>query len=172
MRSRGWFIQPQLSFKKIPATLHISVNPQAVKNGPRMLKDLAEACRVVSKGMPTFSAEVQQAKDLVSRAPSGKLTDDQYEQLLSIAGMTRTDVPKKMARINAILDSFDSTMREQLLLRFANDVYQHDEIQAEMEAKQFMAAKKAELRTFAKKVAPIILALVVLSLRAFVSRRR
>uniref|UniRef100_A0A7S3UJK8 Uncharacterized protein n=1 Tax=Oxyrrhis marina TaxID=2969 RepID=A0A7S3UJK8_OXYMA len=72
MRTRGWFIQPQLSFKKIPATLHISVNPQAVKNGPRMLKDLEEACGVVLKGMPTFSAEVQQAKDLVSRAPNGQ----------------------------------------------------------------------------------------------------
>eukprot|EP01065_Artemidia_motanka_P038229 TRINITY_DN47084_c0_g1_i1.p2 TRINITY_DN47084_c0_g1~~TRINITY_DN47084_c0_g1_i1.p2 ORF type:complete len:528 (+),score=188.33 TRINITY_DN47084_c0_g1_i1:61-1644(+) len=166
MRKKGWFIQPQLSFDGMPATIHISVNPQAAKKAPAMLRDLRQCAKDV-QGMPDFAGEVAKVRELTAKAPGGKLTPELYEELLEIAGMSRTSVPQSMARINAIMDSFDSSMREQLLTLFANDAFQHDEELAMKEEAEFIALKKGQAKRAVLKWLPAVVAVAFIAYRRF-----
>lgn len=121
MRERGWYIQPQLSFRHYPANIHLSVNPGNCAHIDAFLRDLGEA---VDAARPLPVGEVRgQLGSLLGRLGEVGLSPEVFPELLAAAGVTSQGLPERMAGINELLDALPPTVREQVLIRFLNGLY-------------------------------------------------
>ena len=57
-----------------------------------------------------------------SLAPE-ELTDELFENLLAMAGVTGTSLPGRMAEINEVLNALPVPLRERLLVEYLNVLY-------------------------------------------------
>ncbi len=122
MNSRGWYIQPALSFDNSPEHIHLSINASNVAWVDLFLTDLADA---VEKVKNVSSGELVAAvrTGLDGMDLSG-LTDAETAGLLAMAGIGGDQgLPKQMADINEILNLLPPDIREKLLTTFVNDVF-------------------------------------------------
>lgn len=117
MGSRGWLVQPQMSFAEHPATLHLSVCAATAAHVDELIGALTEsvaAARVAGpvRVDPQLAAAAQQID------PAG-LDEATLDGLLAIAGLGGGDgslrVPERMAEVNALLDLAPPALREALL---------------------------------------------------------
>ncbi len=114
---RGWFVQPQLRFGELPASLHLSVSAATAGH----LADLDHALRAavdaaVAAGPATVPADVAEA---VGRLDPAAVRGAGFEQLLALAGIALDDgLPDRMAPVNALLDLAPPAVREAVLLTF------------------------------------------------------
>jgi len=120
MNSRGWYIQPALSYDNSKENIHLSINASNVAWVDPFLKDLKEC--------------VQRAKTLKSEDPLleigdgflkdlSDLDDDVFPQVLKIAGIDGDELPDRMAGINGILNALPPELREKLLIEFVNELF-------------------------------------------------
>ncbi len=119
MKSRGWYIQAQLSQDNSPANIHLSINPSNVPWAEQLLKDLAdsiEAARSVEVPEMTGLADMFNSPDVV-------LTEETFAMILQMAGIDGVGLPGKMAEINQILDSLPSKIRGALLKEYVNRLF-------------------------------------------------
>jgi sphinganine-1-phosphate aldolase len=117
MGERGWFVQPQMAFRELPATLHLTVS--AVTDVDTFLVDLAAAVdAAVAAGPVVVAPELRAAAAALDPAT---LDDAAFDGLLAIAGLGGDGgvaVPKRMAQVNALLDVAPPRLREALLIAF------------------------------------------------------
>ncbi|WP_432950790.1 pyridoxal phosphate-dependent decarboxylase family protein [Kribbella sp. CA-253562] len=120
MAGLGWFVQPQLSFRAHPASLHLTVSAATGGRLDELVEALGTATRAAQAAGP-----VQVAPELAAAAGAldpATLDDDAFDGLLAIAGLGDTaatgSLPERMAPVNALLDVAPPRLREALLIAF------------------------------------------------------
>ena len=121
MKTRGWYVQPQLGFAGSPANLHLSINPKADRWVDAMLTDLAasvEAARALPSGHA--AAFVREA---FGQIDPGTFDEETFAAMLGAAGLDGVELPERMAGVNEMLEALDPQLREQVLVEFLNTLY-------------------------------------------------
>lgn len=118
MADHGWYVQPQMSYDDMPASLHMSVS--AATDPDTFVTALSEAvAAAVAAGPAQVPAEL--ARVAASIDPV-ELDDETFDALMAAAGLTQSDgtvgIPSRMAPINALLDTVSPALRETLLVSF------------------------------------------------------
>ncbi|HEX6148309.1 pyridoxal phosphate-dependent decarboxylase family protein [Nocardioides sp.] len=120
LATRGWFVQPQMSYAGRPATLHLSVS--ASTPAAEFLAALSESvAAAVAAGPVTVDPEVVAFIEALDPAA---LTDEDFDGLLAASGLVGSSedgalaLPDRMAPVNAMLDVASAAMREALLIAF------------------------------------------------------
>ena len=120
MNSRGWYIQPALSYDNSKENIHLSINASNVAWVEPFLKDLNECVQ---------RAKLLKSEDLLAEMGDGflkelsDLDDDVFPQLLKTVGIDGDDLPDRMAGINGILNALPPELREKLLIEFVNELF-------------------------------------------------
>jgi sphinganine-1-phosphate aldolase len=120
MGERGWFVQPQMAFRDLPATLHLTVCAATADGVDDFLAALDESlAAAVAAGPVAVDPSLREAAAALDPAT---LDDAAFDGLLAIAGLASGNgeltVPKRMAPVNALLDVAPPRLREALLIAF------------------------------------------------------
>lgn len=120
MGERGWFVQPQMAFRGLPATLHLTLCAATASSVDDFLTALdSSIAAAVAAGPVTVSPDL---RDAAAALDPATLDDEAFDGLLAIAGLAGGDgeltVPKRMAPVNALLDVAPPRLREALLIAF------------------------------------------------------
>lgn len=117
MAREGWWVQPQLSFRGQPATIHLSLSAATAGLVDEFLGALGKAVAAAIDAGPV--AVDPGVADFVRALEPAALTDDDFDGLLAAVGMGGgAGLPESMAEINALLDLADPALREALLTAF------------------------------------------------------
>ncbi|MCO1655776.1 pyridoxal phosphate-dependent decarboxylase family protein [Pseudonocardia humida] len=120
MGERGWFVQPQMAFRDLPATLHLTVCAATADGVDDFLTALDESVAAAVAAGPVEVAP--ELRDAAAALDPATLDDAAFDGLLAIAGLAGHDgaltVPKRMAPVNALLDVAPPRLREALLIAF------------------------------------------------------
>jgi hypothetical protein len=118
MLVRGWFVQPQMSYRDQPPTLHLTLSAATAPSVPELvvaLRDAVAAART-SGPVPLDPA----LAGLVGAIDPATLDEAGFAGLLAAAGLAGEDgaltLPARMAPVNALLDACPTALREALLL--------------------------------------------------------
>ncbi len=120
MLTRGWFVQPQMRFGDLPATVHLTFSAATARSSDQIALDLADATAAARTAGPAAApAELVAAAGGID--PS-TLDDATFNQLLATAGLASAGgqlaLPERMAPVNALLDALPLRLREALLIGF------------------------------------------------------
>ncbi len=120
MLDRGWFVQPQMSYRDMPASLHLTVCAATADSVPEFLVALAESvAAAVAAGPIEVAPELAAAARAIDPAT---LDDAAFDGLLQLAGLGgdggEVTAPERMAPVNALLDVAPPQLREALLIAF------------------------------------------------------
>ncbi|MFC4942523.1 pyridoxal phosphate-dependent decarboxylase family protein [Pseudonocardia sp. GCM10023141] len=120
MGERGWFVQPQMAFRGLPATLHLTVCAATASSVDDFVVALRESvAAAVASGPVVVAPELRAAAAALDPAA---LDDAAFDGLLAVAGLAgesgTVSVPKRMAPVNALLDAAPPRLREALLIAF------------------------------------------------------
>ena len=120
MLARGWYVQPQMAFRGMPATLHLTLSAATAPSVPEFLTALSEAVDAAQAAGPV-SLDPALAGAAAALDPA-TLTDRDFDGLLALAGLAGGDdslaLPERMAPVNALLDIAPAPLREAMLLAF------------------------------------------------------
>jgi sphinganine-1-phosphate aldolase len=120
MATRGWFVQPQMSYAGRAATLHLSVS--ASTPADEFLVALSEAV-AASVAVGPVAVDPGVVAFIEALDPAA-LTDADFDGLLAASGLVGESadgglaLPDRMAPVNAMLDVASPAMREALLIAF------------------------------------------------------
>ena len=120
MNSRGWYIQPALSYDNSKENIHLSINASNVTWVEPFLKDLKECIK---------SAKKLKSEDLLSEMGDdflkelSDLDNEAFPEILKIVGINGDELPDRMAGINGILNALPPELREKLLIEFVNELF-------------------------------------------------
>jgi len=116
--TRGWYAQPQMSFRDLEATLHFTLSAATAASISGLAVDLVDATAAAVELGPTAPTE-----ELVVAASSvdpEHLDEETFAGLLAVAGLADDAgtlvLPERMASVNALLDALPPELREALLL--------------------------------------------------------
>ncbi|AXT85979.1 aspartate aminotransferase family protein [Aeromicrobium sp. A1-2] len=120
MLARGWFVQPQMSYRDMRASLHLTVCAATAPAVPEFLTALAESVEAaVAAGPIVIDAELRAAAESLDPET---LDDAAFDGLLALAGLGSetgaVTAPEQMAPVNALLDVAPPALREALLIAF------------------------------------------------------
>ena len=121
MNSRGWYIQPALSYDNCPAHIHLSVSASNVGWEDKLLEDLEE-CTAIAAKMPEGEL-VASLRPMLQDLDLSKVTDEEINGLLAMAGLEGQGLPKRMAEINGVLNLLPAPARKKILVSFVNDLF-------------------------------------------------
>ncbi len=126
MRSRDWYVQPQLGFAGSRENIHLSVGGASLALVPSLLDDLASSC-AAAREHPTAAVDDELVALLDSIDPTS-LDGDAFDLLLAGAGIaaspgTAPDLPTRTAGINAILNVCPPELAERVLVEYFNRLY-------------------------------------------------
>lgn len=118
MLARGWFVQPQMTYRSMPATLHVTLSAATAPSVPEFVVALREAVAQAQAAGPV-AVPPELAGAVVALDPE-TLDDAAFDGLLQAAGLAGVDgdlaIPERMAAVNALLDAAPPRVREALLL--------------------------------------------------------
>lgn len=120
--SRGWYVQPQLSFDGQPATIHLSVSAATLQHVDDFTTALRSAVSAAQAAGPV--AVDGGVVAFIESLDPASLTDDDFDGLLAASGLVGAsadgslELPTRMASVNAMLDVASPAMREALLIAF------------------------------------------------------
>lgn len=119
LAGRGWRVQPQLSHRGFPPTLHLVLSAATVPRVPELLDALRAAVKAASAAGPVrLSSEVVSALHTVDLRT---LDDTRLDRLLELAGLETGGsmaVAGRMAPAYAVLDVASVPVRQALLAAF------------------------------------------------------
>jgi glutamate/tyrosine decarboxylase-like PLP-dependent enzyme len=119
MSRAGWWVQPQLSFRGGPPTIHLSLSAGTAPLVGEFLDALRGAvAAAVASGPIAIDPGI---RAFVESLDAGSLTDTDFDDLLAAVGMAGGEgvaIPESMAEINALLDLASPDLREALLDAF------------------------------------------------------
>lgn len=118
MKERGWYIQAQHHYGVSPANLHVTIGPENDRHIAPMLDALRESVDAAAK-LPSG----QVAKMVQGAIGSLDLNGDGLQKLMGMLGVGGTNLPKRMAPINEVLDALPPHMREAMLAAFVNEMF-------------------------------------------------
>jgi hypothetical protein len=118
MLDRGWFVQPQMRFRDLPATLHLTFSAATATASDLIATDLAAATAAARESGP--AAPPAELVAMASAIDPSTLDEATFGGLLTAAGLAGGDgqlvLPERMAPVNALLDALPPELREALLL--------------------------------------------------------
>ncbi|HSO64742.1 MAG TPA: aminotransferase class V-fold PLP-dependent enzyme [Ornithinibacter sp.] len=118
MLARGWYVQPQMSFRDVPPTLHLTLSAATAPSVTELLGSLADAVAAAREAGPVTVDPGLAA--LVAAIDPAPLDDEGFGRLLGAAGLAGADgslaLPERRAPVNALLDACPAALREALLL--------------------------------------------------------
>src|SRR6476659_5888362 len=118
MLDRGWFVQPQMRFRDLPATLHLTFSAATATASDLIATDLAAATAAARESGP--AAPPAELVAMASAIDPSTLDEATFGGLLAAAGLAGGDgqlvLPERMAPVNALLDALPPELREALLL--------------------------------------------------------
>ena len=122
MATRGWYVQPQLSYDGRPPTIHLSVSAATLAHVDELAGALgASVAAAVAAGPVQVDPGVAA---FISALDPAALSDDDFAGLLAASGLVgesadgSLELPARMAEVNAMLDLASPAMREALLMAF------------------------------------------------------
>ena len=118
MLGRGWFVQPQMAYRDLPPTLHLTLSAATAPSAGAFVEDLRDAVAAAREAGPvTVDPGLGQ---LLGGLDPSALDDATFGQLLAAAGLAGEgggiELPQRMAPVNALLDACPAPLREALLL--------------------------------------------------------
>jgi glutamate/tyrosine decarboxylase-like PLP-dependent enzyme len=120
MTERGWHLQPQLSHRGRPPTIHASVSAALLPQVDEFVSALRESVAAAVAAGPVH-VDPDIAAYVAALDPK-TLTDADFDGLLAAAGMAGGDgglaLPTRRAEVNALLDLASPALREAVLLAF------------------------------------------------------
>ncbi|MEV6971766.1 aspartate aminotransferase family protein [Hamadaea sp. NPDC051192] len=119
-RARGFFLQPQLSYAGMPASLHLTLTGVSAEGVDALLATLAiavEAARAIGPAPTAGLAEMIGGLDFAA------LDDATFASLLPAVGVSFAEGTPRMAAVNGVLDGLPPAAREALLTRFLSALY-------------------------------------------------
>lgn len=121
MNSKGWYIQPALSYGPSRRNIHLSINNSNVEWVEAFLSDLYEAVEAVrSASTDAISAPLK--KEFAEKDIDG-MSDQEIADLLTLANIGGGEFPQQYAEINAMLDAVPARLRERLLIEYTNQIF-------------------------------------------------
>ena len=120
--SRGWYVQPQLSFEGSGPSIHLSVSAGTLDHVDELATALGESVAAAQAAGPVAVDEGVVA--FIEALDPTALTDDDFDGLLAASGLVgasaegELELPTRMAEVNAMLDVASPAMREALLVAF------------------------------------------------------
>jgi sphinganine-1-phosphate aldolase len=118
MLERGWYVQPQLSFRELPPTLHLTFSAATAPSVAELVEALSDAVAAARAAGPV-SVDPGLAALMGSIDPA-TLDEVTFAGLLAAAGLAGDDgslaLPARMAGVNTLLDACPGPLREALLL--------------------------------------------------------
>ncbi len=118
MKTRGWYIQPQLGFHGSKENIHLSVNPASARWVEPFLADL-RACTAIAKTIPS-GAIAAGIKDAFADVQPDQVTPEMLEQMLAMAGAGGNALPGRMAEVNEVLNALPPALTERVLVEYMN----------------------------------------------------
>lgn len=121
MKTRRWYVQPQLAFQGSKENIHLSITPASLEHVDAFLADLrasVEAARALPKGQ--LAASLMDA--LASVDPS-QLDGETLSRMLAMAGIAGGELPERMAEINEVLNALPGELTARVLTEFVNDLF-------------------------------------------------
>ena len=119
MLSRGWYVQPQMAYRSMPPTLHLTVSAATEPGVEDFVTALAESVAAAVEAGP-IEVDPGLAAAATALDPS-TLDDAAFDGLLELAGLAGEEglaLPEKMAPVNALLNVAPAPLREALLIAF------------------------------------------------------
>jgi len=121
LKTRGWYVQPQLAYENSPVSLHLTIAPQNLPQVEALIADLGTAV-VEARGMgktelPPMLAAGLESMDLSSLDPA------MLPQILAMAGIEGTELPERMALVNTLLNALPCAARELILTDFLGSMF-------------------------------------------------
>ncbi len=120
--TRGWYVQPQLSFGEHGPTIHLSVSAGTLAHVEEFRELLGEA---VAAAQVTGPVRVDpEVVTFIEALDPAALSDEDFDGLLAASGLVGAsaagdlELPTRMAEVNALLDVASPAMREALLIAF------------------------------------------------------
>lgn len=120
--SRGWYVQPQLSYGDAGPTVHLSVSAGTRAHVEEFATALSESVAAAQAAGPVVVDPGVVA--FVEALDPTALGDDDFDGLLAASGLVGAsadgglELPGRMAEVNAMLDVASPAMREALLVAF------------------------------------------------------
>jgi glutamate/tyrosine decarboxylase-like PLP-dependent enzyme len=119
MLERGWFVQPQMAYRGMPPTLHLTVS---AATEPSVAEFLAALEGSVAEAVRAGPVEVDPGlAEAAATLDAATLDDAAFDGLLQLAGLAAEGgmvVPERMAPVNALLNVAPPSLREALLVAF------------------------------------------------------
>jgi glutamate/tyrosine decarboxylase-like PLP-dependent enzyme len=121
MKTRRWYVQPQLAYGSSPENVHLSINPASTHWVDDLVEDL-RACVEVARGLPSgqLAAKIREA---FAGLDASQLDEGSFRGLLAMAGVSGTSLPERMAEINEVLNALPVPIRERLLVEYLNELF-------------------------------------------------
>ncbi|MCA1780712.1 MAG: aspartate aminotransferase family protein [Dermatophilaceae bacterium] len=119
MLARGWFVQPQMAYRGMPATLHLTVSAATEPSVGDFVVALEESVAAAVVAGP-IEVDPGLAEAATALDPA-TLDDAAFDGLLQLAGLADGDglaLPERMAPVNALLNVAPPPLREALLVAF------------------------------------------------------
>ena len=121
MKTRGWYIQPQLGFHGSKENIHLSVNPASARWVEPFLDDL-RACTDIARTLP--SGEIAATiRDSFANIDPSQLTPEMVQQMLGMVGAGGSQLPGRLAEINGVLNALHAALTEVLLTEYLNELH-------------------------------------------------
>lgn len=120
-RRRGFFLQPQLGYAGIPASLHLTLTGVSDDAIEAMLAVLAESVAAARSG--GRAAAPAELLEMLGSVDFSTLDDAAFAALLPAVGVDLAGGAPRMAVVNAVLDALPPAAREALLTRFLSALY-------------------------------------------------
>ncbi len=121
MAARGWYVQAQLGYRDLPASIHLTLTASSDQHVDALLADLTacvETARSAQTGLDPALLEAVRSLD------PDELPDDVLGTLLPMAGIEPgAGLPDRMAGINALLEAMSPRLRERLLVAFLGELF-------------------------------------------------
>lgn len=121
MNALGWYVQPQLSYRDIPASVHLTLTASSDGHIAALLADLAVAVETARAAKTGLDPALVQA---IQSLNPDELGDDVLGALLPLAGLEPGGgLPDRMAEINALLEAMSPRLREKMLIAFLGQMF-------------------------------------------------
>src|SRR5690606_10268898 len=125
--ARGWFAQPQMAYRAMPATLHLTLSAATEPHVEEFLGSLLESVAAAVEAGPI---EVDPGLAEAAAALDPRTLDDAaFDGLLQLAGLAGEEglaLPERMAPVNALLNVAPAPLREALLIAFLDRLQRPD----------------------------------------------
>jgi glutamate/tyrosine decarboxylase-like PLP-dependent enzyme len=119
MKKKGWYLQPQFARENSPSNLHVSLTRSTVPMAEAFLETFEETVEEI-KRQPVD----KKTRDLQIELKKLSLgyDDETFFRLVEMAGVTGTDAPESMEKVNMLLEVLPYDVSEFMLTEYLNNM--------------------------------------------------